>query len=228
MKEKAVGNLVERIGESIVWGPQQEVSLQRFDNYYGEYVRIEDGESMVAEIDQQEGVGYVPSMMAAQLEDDEWVSQKNMLALLTEPTVVADDTGIDADGEEGTHGVRTIVVDWNVVELNEKTYLVITPISDIDMAKMFGIQVDDKDKEKDDSSLTADGNTGPRNANEDVQELMRKAADDTDDNELVCLYDKDNPVIEVGKLWPSMVEFRMSFRTFAVKKEFDAKTMWTD
>ncbi|KAE8810007.1 hypothetical protein D1007_13327 [Hordeum vulgare] len=25
-----------------------------------------------------------------------------------------------------------------------------------------------------------------------------------------------------------MVEFRMSFRTFAVKKEFDAKTMWTD
>ncbi|KAE8774196.1 hypothetical protein D1007_53468 [Hordeum vulgare] len=219
MKEKAVGNLVERIGESIVWGPKQEVSLQRFDHYYGEYVRIEDGESMVAEIDQQEGwagkevtfyaelidlqtdsrVGYVPSKMATQLEDDEWVSQNNILALLTEPTVVAEDTGIDADGEEGTHGARKIVVDWNVVELNEKTDLVITPISDIDMAEMFGIQVDDKDKEKDDSSLSADGNTGPRNANEDEEELMRKAADDvddTDDKELVCLYDKENPVIE--------------------------------
>ena len=36
MKEKAVGNLVERIGESIVWGLEQEVSLQRFDNYNGE------------------------------------------------------------------------------------------------------------------------------------------------------------------------------------------------
>ncbi|KAE8805257.1 hypothetical protein D1007_18661 [Hordeum vulgare] len=96
---------------------------------------------------------------------------------------------------------------------------------------MFGIQVDDKDKEKDDNSLPADGNTGPRNANEDEEELMRKVADDvddTDDNELVCLYDKENSVIEVGKLWPSMVEYRMSFRTFAVKKEFDAKTMWTD
>ena len=251
MKEKAVGNLVERIGESIVWGPEQEVSLQRFDNYNGEYVRIEDGESMVAEIDQQEGwaskqvtfyaelidlqthsrVGYVPSKMAAQMEDDEWVSQKKMLALLTEPTIVAEDTGIDADGEEGTHGARKIVVDWNVVELNEKTDLVITPISDIDMAEMFGIQVDDKDKEKDDSSLPADGNTCPRNANEDEEELMREAADDVDDaddNELVCLYDKENPVIEVGKLWPSMKEFRMSFRTYAVKKEFDAKTMWTD
>ena len=81
------------------------------------------------------------------------------------------------------------------------------------MAEMFGIQVDDKDKDKDDSSLPADGNTGPRNANEDEEQLMREAADDvddTDDNELVCLYDKENPVIEVGKLWPSMKEFRMS------------------
>ncbi|KAE8794134.1 hypothetical protein D1007_31195 [Hordeum vulgare] len=163
MKEKAVGNLVERIGESIVWGPEQEISLQRFDNYYGEYVRIEDGESMVAEIDLQTNsrVGYVPSKMVAQLEDDVWVSQKNsMLALLTEPTVLDDDTEIDADGEEGTHGARKIVVDWNVVEFNEKTDLFIAPISDIDMAEMFGIQVDDKDKEKDDNSLPADGNTG--------------------------------------------------------------------
>ena len=251
MEEKAVSNLLERIGESVVWGPEQEVSLQRFDNHKGEYVRIEDGEAMVAEIDQQEGweskqvtfyaeiidlqthsrVGYVPSKMAAQVEDDEWVSRKKMLALLTEPTVVAEDTGIDADGEEGNHAARKIVVDWNVVELNEKTDLVITPISDIDMAQMFGIQVDDKDKEKDDNFSPADGNTGPRNADEDEEELMREAADDVDDandNELVCLYDKENPIIEVGKLWPSMNEFRMSFRTYAVKKEFDAKTMWTD
>ncbi|KAE8779784.1 hypothetical protein D1007_47144 [Hordeum vulgare] len=210
MKEKAMGNLVERIGESILWGPEQEVSLQCFDNYYGEYVRVEDGESMVAKIDQQEGwagkqvtfyaelidlqthsrIGYVPSKMAAHMEDDEWVSQKKMLALLTEPTVVAEDTRIDADGEEGTHGARKIVVDWNVVELNEKIDFVITLISDIDMAEMFGNQVDDEDKEKDDNSLPADGITGPRNANEDEEELMREVAydvDDTDDNELVMM-----------------------------------------
>ncbi|KAE8790988.1 hypothetical protein D1007_34636 [Hordeum vulgare] len=219
MKEKAVGNLVERIGESIVWGPEQEVSVQRFDNYYGEYVRIEDGESMVAEIDQQEGWTCKQVTFYAEIIDLQTNSR------------VDEDTRIDADGEEGTHGARNIVVDWNVVELNEKTDLVIAPISDIDMAKMFGIQVDDKDKEKDDSSLPADGNTGPRNANEDEEKLMRMVADDVDDtndNELVCLYDKENLVIEVGKLWPSMVEFRMSFRTYAVRKEFEAKTMWTD
>jgi hypothetical protein len=180
-EEEAVRNLVEKIGEKIVWGPEQEVSVLRFDNYKGEYVRIEDGESMVAEIDRQEGwesnqvsfhaelidlqtnsrVGYVPSKMAAQMQDDEWASQRRgqMLALFTEPTILAEDIGADADAEEGNHGAQKIVVDWNVVELNEKTDLVIAPISDIEMAKMFGIPVDDRDEGRateDDSSLPAD------------------------------------------------------------------------
>jgi hypothetical protein len=55
LEEKAVKNLVERIGEGVFWGPNQEVSLLRFDNWKGEYVRIEDGEQMVPEIDEQEG-----------------------------------------------------------------------------------------------------------------------------------------------------------------------------
>ena len=29
------------------------------------------------------------------------------------------------------------------------------------------------------------------------------------DDELVNVYDKENPVIQVGKMWPSMEEFRM-------------------
>ena len=44
----------------------------------------------------------------------------------------------------------------------------------------------------------------------------------------MSLYDKENPIIEVGKTWPSMDEFRMSFKTYAVRHEFDAKTLWTD
>jgi hypothetical protein len=40
-------------------------------------------------------------------------------------------------------------------------------------------------------------------------ELMKKAAGDVDDennDEMVNVYDKDNPVIEVGKLFPTMDE----------------------
>jgi hypothetical protein len=67
---------------------------------------------------------------------------------------------------------------------------------------------------------------------EDVDaELMDAAAydvDDAHDDELVTVYDKENPVIAIGKLFPNMGEFRMCFKNYVVKKEFDAKTMWTD
>ena len=47
MEEKAVRKLVEKIGETVLWGPEQEVSLLRYDDFKGEYVRIEDGEDIV-------------------------------------------------------------------------------------------------------------------------------------------------------------------------------------
>jgi hypothetical protein len=52
---------------------------------------------------------------------------------------------------------------------------------------------------------------------EDVDgELMYAAAydvDDAHDDELVTIYDKENPIIAVGKLFPNMGEFRMCFKT---------------
>ena len=55
MEEKAVRNVVEKIGESIAWGQEQEVALLWFEDWKGEYVRIEDDEEMVDEIDCQDG-----------------------------------------------------------------------------------------------------------------------------------------------------------------------------
>jgi hypothetical protein len=99
MKEQAVVNLVEKIGESIVWGPEQEVSLSRFDDWNGEYVRIEDGKDMVDAIDRQDGwstkqatfhaelvdlkcysrVGYVSSKMALQMVEDDWAAERHVI-----------------------------------------------------------------------------------------------------------------------------------------------------
>lgn len=122
MEEKAVKNLVERIGESVIWGPEQEVSLLRYDDCMNAYVRIEDGEDMVDEIDRQEGwtskkatfwaelidlnqdsrVGYVPSKMASQMADAEWAAEKQMLLpMLPELTVICEDTRAAADAEQG-------------------------------------------------------------------------------------------------------------------------------
>ncbi|KAE8801784.1 hypothetical protein D1007_22581 [Hordeum vulgare] len=243
MEEKAVRKLVEKIGETVLWGPEQEVSLLRYDDFKGEYIIIEDGEDIVVEIDRQEGwaslraeffaelvdlnidskVGYVPSHLAMQKADDDWASQRHIVPIMTDLTVIAD--GANAHAEEG----NVNVVDWTAVELEEPTDLVIAPIADTEMAKLFGIPVDDRDEEERDEANTSDNDD--RELSDVDEQLMEDATDDVDDahdEELVHVYDKENPVIRVGKLWPNMDEFRLSFKTYAVRHQFDAKTVWTD
>ena len=55
MGEQAVRNVVEKIGHSVHWGPEQEVALLRYENWKGEYLRIVNGEELVEEIDRQDG-----------------------------------------------------------------------------------------------------------------------------------------------------------------------------
>ena len=50
-EEKAVRNVVEKLGQSVLWHPAQEVALLQFDDFKGEYVRIENREEMVDKID---------------------------------------------------------------------------------------------------------------------------------------------------------------------------------
>jgi hypothetical protein len=219
------------------------VALLWYNESKGEYSRIEDGGSLVDEIDRQQGweresstfraelidlkpdslVGYVPSKFALQIEEDEWAASRQIMPIVTEPTVLAD------DAQEGCDGAANgAVVDWNSVELAEQTDLVIAPMDDTEMANLFGIPVDEKDKKNKKNKKGRDA----ADSYEDVDpELMKEAADDVDDanvEEMVNVYDRDNPIIEVGKYFPTMAEFRMCFKTYAVKKQFDTKTLWTD
>jgi hypothetical protein len=60
---------------------------------------------------------------------------------------------------------------------------------------------------------------------------MQDSTNDVDgahDDELVTVYDTQNFVIAVGKLFRNIGEFRMYFKTYRNKKDFDAKTKWTD
>jgi hypothetical protein len=122
--------VVEKLGGSVTSGPVQEVSLLRFENWKGEYVRIESGEEMVDEIDRHDGwttkeatfcaelvdlksdskVGYVASKLASQMSDDAWHSLSQVVPIRTEVTVLAEGADAEADG---------ICVDWNLVELHE-------------------------------------------------------------------------------------------------------------
>ncbi|KAE8781567.1 hypothetical protein D1007_45088 [Hordeum vulgare] len=119
MEEKAVKNVLEKIEEIIFWGPEQEVALLRFDNWKVEYVRIEDSEEMVDEIDQQDGwttkqtmfhaelvdlksdskVGYVPSKVASLMANDDWASERQIMPMCTREVTVLPEV---VDAEEGS------------------------------------------------------------------------------------------------------------------------------
>jgi hypothetical protein len=140
------------------------------------------------------------------MSDDAWASRSQVVPIQTKVTVLAEVADTEADG---------ICVDWNSVELHEGTDLVIAPMAGTEMAKIFGILVDDRDKEKEMDEAAVDD--GKSHIYEDVEgELMDTAAYDVDDaydDELVTLYDKENPIIAVGKLFPNMGEFMMCFKT---------------
>ncbi|KAE8818833.1 hypothetical protein D1007_03440 [Hordeum vulgare] len=127
--------------------------------------------------------------------------------------------GADKDAKEGCDGAaRVVFIDWDSVELEDAIDLVVAPMTHTEMAKFVGISVDpvdDQDEgERGESSLPNDANI---DACEDVDgHLMKDVAYDVDDahnDELVSVYDKENPVVEIGKLSPSMKEFRMCFKT---------------
>jgi hypothetical protein len=210
MGEKAVKNVVEKLGHSVLWGPAQEVALLKWQDGKEAYVRIENGEDLVEAIHEQNGwtshevtfkaklvelnsiskVGYVPSQLATQMIEDDWAAQRVTMPIRTEVTVLAE--GPDADA-----GV--VSVDWNLVQLAEQNDLVIAPMSDTEMAKLFRIPVHDKDKEESEDRSKSDTADGNIRSLEDVDKyLMEEAADfvdDAHDDELVTLYDKENPVI---------------------------------
>jgi hypothetical protein len=121
------------------------------------------------------------------------------MPIITKVTVLSES---EPTAQEGCHGATKVATfDWNAVELHERTDLVIAPKSDIEMATVFGIPVDEKDKEKDmdEYEMPADANrNGDGTFPGDVDEgLMQDAADEVDDaheymmmNYLICMIKK--------------------------------------
>ena len=43
-------------------------------------------------------------------------------------------------------------------------------------------------------------------------------------SEMMISYDKNNPTMDIGTIYPTMEEFKMAVRQFAINKEFDLGT----
>ena len=147
----------------------------------------------------------MPSKLASQMVEDDWAAQRKIMPIVTELTVLTGEAA--AGGEEMDSGTESVVtVDWNTVDINASTDLVIAPIFDIQMAKLFGIAVDERYNEKESDGAAVDGDSHSRNDDEDIDPLlMENAAIDVDDahpDELVDTFDPDYRIADSSLLLP--------------------------
>ena len=103
------------------------------------------------------------SKLASQMVEDDWAAQRHSMPLLTELAVLTVEADGNAEGEAADANAQgaaqnNVTVDWNSVEISARSDLVIAPMSDIEMAKLFGIHIDDGDKEESDEAAN-DGDT---------------------------------------------------------------------
>jgi hypothetical protein len=112
-------------------------------------------------------------------------------------------------------------IDWSLIEIAPpEEDNVDVPISEENMCNMLGIE--------DDAELPEPPPSPPGEAvymtDEEDQQLLIDAAIPVDDSvpvEEEILYDKEDPSMYLGALFPSMEDFRMAIKQYAIKREIE-------
>jgi hypothetical protein len=84
------------IGQSVFWSLGEVVALLRFENWKGEYLRIENEEvdeidgwtskdvtfhAKLVDLKSDPQIGYMPLNLASQLSDDDWASKRRIVSI---------------------------------------------------------------------------------------------------------------------------------------------------
>ncbi|VAI42917.1 unnamed protein product [Triticum turgidum subsp. durum] len=118
-------------------------------------------------------------------------------------------------------------IDWSLIEIappNEDE--VDVPVTEENMCDFLGIE-EDETHEAPSSPPSEDAYL----TDEEDQQLLTEAAIPVDDKiaqEEEIAYDKENPRMYVGALFPSMEEFRMAIKQYAINNEIDIWGYKTD
>jgi hypothetical protein len=100
------------------------------------------------------------------------------------------------------------------------------------MYELIGLRAEDETAEKAGEAFKRQGN-GPSSGvnssyceNETVDATI--PVDDEIPEERVLLHDPDKPCIDIGIVYPSMRNFRLAVRQFAINEEFELEIYKTD
>jgi hypothetical protein len=113
-------------------------------------------------------------------------------------------------------------VDWTTLQIVE-TYDAegrIEPMSESQMCALLGLADEGTPNI---STQGFDRRVHEQGNDNELGDDVDGAAIPTNDDvpgEIIISYDKNNPSMEVGTLYPTMEEFKLAVRTYAIKKEF--------
>ena len=118
-----------------------------------------------------------------------------------------------------------IEVDWDnlqIVETHDDEGR-IELVSEDQLCEILGLKDDEEEKKS---------KTEPKRRRMVEQGIDNEGAaipvSDAIPNEVVITYDKDQPKMDLGTMYPSMKEFRLAVRQFAINEEFDLGTEKSD
>ncbi|KAF0926735.1 hypothetical protein E2562_027165 [Oryza meyeriana var. granulata] len=127
------------------------------------------------------------------------------------------------------------VVDWDTLEIPQRNddegRLEI--VGDDQFYELLGLRAEDEKAEKDRESATNESNldgTGDKGKTPNGDDTSGAAilVDDAIPGERVMAYNPNNPCMDVRIVYPSMEEFRLAMRQFAINKEFELDLVKTD
>ncbi|CAO2190691.1 unnamed protein product [Urochloa humidicola] len=133
-----------------------------------------------------------------------------------------------------------ILVDWDTLHIEDPRDDEgrIEVMSEEQLYALLGLRdEDDMEKRKDDDKARkaedekirrerrASAKKGPVNIDTSGAAIP---VDDFIPEERVIVYDKDNPCMDLGTMYPSMKEFRLAVRQYAINKEFELHIVATD
>jgi len=133
-----------------------------------------------------------------------------------DPGVEIGGTSHECDGiSERGKGREQCDVDWDSIRILETIDEEgrIEAIGEDELYELLGLRKEDEDKEK--SSGQPFSCPAAEFEGEDL------LVDDTIPEEVHIHYDKDHPVMQLGTLYPSMNDFRLAVRQFAINEEFE-------
>lgn len=231
-----VDKLVGKLRDFIEWGSAQEVHLFVRDKHLGMVDRINHGsELLIAFLDcfESKDVFLLAEVVDLVNHGDYFKVSSNA----SQCSVIVDnvesngtESGVDnvdscavyVSNDRFVHSEAEATVDWSSIEIAPIANGDIdVPITEENMCTILGIQEEDVQIQKV-TELRA-----PIAVCDIDEELLDEAAIPVDDHipeASNIAYDRDHPSMYKGAMFPTMKDFRMAVRQFAINAEFDLAT----